>query len=87
MIDHLEVDLRAKFESAQGLRQSILRYAFAGQLAPQDPNDEPSSQLLKRIVAGRGNCPSGSDAKDGSDSPARGSRSRGPDAVDSRSDD
>jgi type I restriction enzyme S subunit len=31
------------------LRQSILKSAFAGQLVPQDPNDEPASVLLKRI--------------------------------------
>lgn len=30
-------------------RQNILRAAFAGQLVPQDPNDEPVSVLLERI--------------------------------------
>lgn len=34
-------------------RQNILRAAFAGQLVPQDPNDEPASALLKRIRAER----------------------------------
>lgn len=34
-------------------RQNILRAAFAGQLVPQDPNDEPASQLLERIRAER----------------------------------
>jgi type I restriction enzyme S subunit len=53
MIDHLEADLAAKVKSAQALRQSILRDAFAGQLVPQDPNDEPASELLKRIAAER----------------------------------
>ena len=34
-------------------RQNILRAAFAGQLVPQDPNDEPASRLLERIRAER----------------------------------
>jgi len=34
-----------------GVRQSILKYAFEGKLVPQDPNDEPASELLKRIRA------------------------------------
>ena len=53
LIDHLERDLDAKLASAQALRQSILRHAFTGQLVPQDPNDEPASELLKRIAAER----------------------------------
>lgn len=53
VIDHLEADLDAKLKGAQGLRQAILRHAFTGQLVPQDPNDEPASELLKRIVAER----------------------------------
>jgi type I restriction enzyme S subunit len=53
VIEHLEGDLEAKLKSAQALRQSILRHAFSGQLVPQDPNDEPASELLKRIAAER----------------------------------
>ncbi len=34
-------------------RQNILRAAFAGQLVPQDPSDEPASVLLERIRAER----------------------------------
>jgi len=31
------------------LTQSILATAFRGELVPQDPNDDPASELLKRI--------------------------------------
>jgi type I restriction enzyme S subunit len=53
VVDHLAADLNAKRKSAQTLRQAILRHAFAGHLVQQDPNDEPASELLKRIVAER----------------------------------
>lgn len=53
VIDHLEADLEAKLKSAQALRQSILRDAFEGKLVPQDPDDEPAAELLKRIAAAR----------------------------------
>lgn len=33
----------------QSLRQSILKSAFSGKLVAQDSNDEPASELLKRI--------------------------------------
>ena len=35
------------------LRQSILKWAFEGKLADQDPTDEPASVLLARIKAER----------------------------------
>ncbi len=35
------------------LTQSILAKAFCGELVPQDPNDEPASELLRRIKGER----------------------------------
>jgi type I restriction enzyme S subunit len=54
VVDHLEADLDAKLKNAHGLRQAILRHAFTGRLVPQDPSDEPASDLLKRIATERG---------------------------------
>lgn len=48
IVDRLNsVDISLKQSAAQ--RQNILRAAFAGQLVPQDPNDEPANVLLERI--------------------------------------
>lgn len=33
------------------LRRSILEHAFAGELVPQDPDDEPAPELLERIAS------------------------------------
>lgn len=44
-------DIAMKQASAQ--RQNVLRAAFAGQLVPQDPNDEPASEQIDRIRAER----------------------------------
>lgn len=45
------IELSLKQSTAQ--RQNILRAAFAGELVPQDPADEPASVLLERIRAER----------------------------------
>ena len=53
----LDREIGASLVRADALRQSILRKAFAGQLVPQDPDDEPASALLGRIQAGRAKTP------------------------------
>jgi type I restriction enzyme S subunit len=53
VLDHLDSDLDTRLKSTQGLRQAVLHHAFSGKLVPQDPKDEPASELLKRIAAER----------------------------------
>jgi type I restriction enzyme S subunit len=49
--DSMQRAIDANLKCAERMRQSILRKAFAGQLVPQDPTDEPASVLLERIRA------------------------------------
>jgi len=41
--------LTTRHDQIKQLRRTILNFAVRGQLVPQDPNDEPASELLKRI--------------------------------------
>jgi len=49
--DNLEKTIDTSLAQAEALRQSILKRAFEGKLFPQDPNDQPATELLKQIKA------------------------------------
>lgn len=53
VVTALEATIETNLKRAEGLRQSILREAFAGRLVAQDPNDESASVRLERIQAAR----------------------------------
>jgi len=48
-----EQNIEKSLKQSTAQRQNILRAAFAGQLVPQDPDDEPASVLLERIRSER----------------------------------
>jgi type I restriction enzyme, S subunit len=52
-VDVLQCDIDTNLQKAEALRQSILKKAFAGELVPQDPADEPATALLARIRLSR----------------------------------
>jgi type I restriction enzyme S subunit len=52
-IDAIESDIETNLAKSKALRQSILKKAFAGELVPQDPKNEPAAELLARIRAER----------------------------------
>jgi len=51
--DWIEARYQKAKEYVDKLTQSILAKAFRGELAPQDPNDEPADKLLRRIAENR----------------------------------
>jgi type I restriction enzyme S subunit len=51
--DRLEARYNAARTQVEKLTPSLLAKAFRGELVPQDPNDEPASELLARITAAR----------------------------------
>lgn len=52
-VDRLDQDCQKGLVAASHVRSSILSAAFAGNLIPQDPSDEPAAALLERIAAER----------------------------------
>jgi type I restriction enzyme, S subunit len=53
VIEQNEREIDAALKRSEALRQSILKEAFTGRLVPQNPSDEPASQLLARLRAER----------------------------------
>lgn len=49
--DRLEARLQSARTMADRLTPALLAKAFRGELVPQDPNDEPASELLRRLQA------------------------------------
>jgi type I restriction enzyme, S subunit len=55
--DGLETRLATARTATDRLTPALLAKAFRGELVPQDPNDEPASELLKRLAAQREAAP------------------------------
>jgi type I restriction enzyme S subunit len=53
LADQLEARLTSARKIVERLTPALLAKAFRGELVPQDPNDEPASELLNRIRAAR----------------------------------
>jgi type I restriction enzyme S subunit len=51
--DRLEARYTAARAQVEKLSPALLAKAFRGELVPQDPNDEPTSELLARIAASK----------------------------------
>ncbi|MBK9220472.1 MAG: restriction endonuclease subunit S [Uliginosibacterium sp.] len=55
--DRLEARLTTARKQAEQLTPVLLAKAFRGELVPQDPNDEPATELLKRLATTRSEAP------------------------------
>jgi type I restriction enzyme S subunit len=56
LADQLELRLAQARGQVAKLTPSLLALAFAGQLVPQNPADEPAEKLLERIKTNRNQC-------------------------------
>lgn len=56
-IDRLAAEAEKALKLTDRLDQRILAKAFAGELVPQDPTDEPATELLARIREARATAP------------------------------
>ncbi|SEJ90979.1 restriction endonuclease subunit S [Paraburkholderia diazotrophica] len=64
--DTLESRCAAAYGLVESLTPALLAKAFRGELVPQDPNDEPAAELLKRLAnqrSGEGKATKGTRAK------------------------
>jgi type I restriction enzyme, S subunit len=50
-VDSISTELTHQLDLVKKLRQQLLQDAVQGKLVPQNPNDEPASELLKKIKA------------------------------------
>ena len=87
-IEEQDVSTELSLKQAAAQRKNLLKAAFAGQLVPQDPQDEPASALLARIRAAREQAPptrgrkrTGSTPAPATKSPVPGKRGRKPGAL------
>ena len=55
--DRLEARLQTARTAAERLTPALLAKAFRGELVPQDPNDEPAPELLRRLREARAAAP------------------------------
>ena len=53
ILQEVENEAEDNLKRASRLRKAILKRAFEGKLVPQDPTDEPATELLERIRAER----------------------------------
>jgi type I restriction enzyme S subunit len=51
LADSLEAKYKLAMQRIERIEQAVLAKAFRGELAAQDPNDEPADVLLQRILA------------------------------------
>lgn len=49
LLEQISYRINTSYLKLNTINQSILAKAFQGKLVPQDPNDEPANELLKRI--------------------------------------